>query len=45
MLAYEDPIRTLLYLHSQVTAECTHPTLEVTTQLINKRISLTDIYP
>ena len=40
-LAREDPIQTLLYLHSQDIAECTRRTLEVTTQLIDKHINLT----
>jgi len=43
MLAHEDPILMLLYLHSQEIAECVHHNLEITTQLINKHIDLTFI--
>jgi len=44
-MAHEDPILTLLYLHSQETAECARRNLEVTTQLINKHIDLTSSVP
>ena len=43
VLAHEDPILTLLYLHSQDTAECARQNLEIIMQLINKHIDLTFI--
>jgi len=43
MLAYEDPVMTLLYLHSQEIAECVRHNLEIMTQMINKHIDLTFI--
>jgi len=43
MLAHEDPILMLLYLHSQEIAECAHNNLEIMMQLINKHIDITFI--
>jgi hypothetical protein len=44
VMAHEDPILTLLFQHSQETAECAGRDLEVTTQLINKHIDLTSSF-
>jgi hypothetical protein len=44
-LANEDPILTLLCLHSQEISECVCRNLEVTMQLINKHVDLTFITP
>jgi hypothetical protein len=42
-MAYEDPILTLLSLHSQQIAECARRNREVTKQLINEHIHLTSL--
>jgi hypothetical protein len=44
-LAHDNPVATLLYLHSQEIAQFARRNSEVTMQLINKHIDLTFITP